>query len=67
MSAPATIAALNCVCADFERSAEPVYRKKIDELVPTGITIIGIRVPAIRKVAQASAPSQQRYDTENGP
>ena len=27
--------------------------KKITELVPTGITIIGVRVPAIRKIAQA--------------
>jgi hypothetical protein len=44
MSAPATIAALNRMRTDLERAVEPAYRKKIAELVPTGITIISIRV-----------------------
>lgn len=43
---------LDQVRKDLERVAEPAYRKKIAELVPTGVTIIGVRVPAIRKLAQ---------------
>lgn len=53
MSAPTAIGVLNRVRADLERNVEPAYRKKITELVPTGITIIGVRVPTIRKIAQA--------------
>jgi ribosomal protein L14E/L6E/L27E len=53
MSARTAIGVLNRVRADLERDVEPAYRKKITELVPTGVTIIGVRVPAIRKIAQA--------------
>jgi len=44
---------LDAVRADLDRAVEPAYRAKITELVPTGITIIGVRVPAVRKLAQA--------------
>lgn len=43
---------LDQVRKDFERVAEPAYRKKISAHVPTGVTIIGVRVPAVRKLAQ---------------
>lgn len=48
----ATTATLDSVRGDLEQAAEPAYRKKITALVPTGVTIIGVRVPTIRKLAQ---------------
>jgi hypothetical protein len=53
MSVPAATTSLDSVRAELERNVEPAYRKKITELVPTGVAIIGVRVPAIRKIAQA--------------
>lgn len=50
MPSPTTV--LKGVRADLERAAEPAYRTKIAELVPTEITIIGVRVPAIRRLVQ---------------
>lgn len=50
MASPRTI--LKDVRAELEGAAEPAYRKKIAELVPTGITIVGVRVPALRKLVQ---------------
>jgi ribosomal protein L14E/L6E/L27E len=44
---------LNRVRTDLERTVEPAYRRKIAELVPTGITIIGVRIRAIHKITQA--------------
>lgn len=46
------IKTLEAVRADLMRAAEPAYRKKISELVPTGVTIVGVRVPTIRRLAQ---------------
>lgn len=53
MSAPTALEVLDHVRTALEQVVEPAYRKKITELVPTDITIIGVRVPAIRKIAQA--------------
>ena len=53
MSVPAATTTLDSVRAELERNVEPAYRKKITEFVPTGVAIIGVRVPAIRKIAQA--------------
>ncbi len=43
---------LDDIRADLEGAADGDYRKKIAELVPTGVRIIGVRVPTIRKLAQ---------------
>ena len=45
-------AILDVIRADLERAADPAYRTKIAELVPTGVAIVGVRVPAIRNLAQ---------------
>ena len=44
---------LDAIRTELEAAAEPAYRDKIVQLVPTGVIIVGVRVPAIRKMAQA--------------
>ncbi len=56
---------LNAVRAELEQLAEPAYRDKIRELVPTGVTIVGVRVPAIRKFAQAWHRTRRNVSTDD--
>jgi 3-methyladenine DNA glycosylase AlkD len=49
----------------LETKIDPAYREKISELVPTGATVIGVRVPEIQTLAKtfAAAHSPLDFDT----
>ncbi len=48
----------------LERLVEPAYAAKIKELVPAGMTILGVRVPAIRAAARAFLGEHPEIDAE---